>query len=694
MFNFLNSAVLIAAAAALIPLLIHLFSKRKVKIVEFSSLRHLKEMQKRQVRKLKIRQLFLLILRILIILTAVLAFARPTTTGGYIGSHAGVSAAILLDRSASMQREVKDGRLFDLAKKSALDILDNFNQSDELILIPFDKEPYFSSGERMFSTEAAEKILNETNVGYHKTDLQTAYNKALGILNNSVNLNRELYLITDRQITSLPEKSEKSAAEFTTYIIDLPVETDGNNGITNIDMGGQLIEIGNSFQLKATVNNYDAFPKKELLASLFVDDIRVMQTEFAIDPLGEETITFTHTVYQPGWHRGWVEISDDGFQVNNRYYFTFEIPRQFNILIIDFDGSGEIIRLALIPSEKIARYWSVKTVIPDNLSTIHYNEYDVIILAGLSSLNQAESSRLIKFVDDGGGLFITTGAGLNKDFFNSNFADMFDINYEQSIPPSFEGAGYYSLENMDFTHPIFKAFGVLDRDSLPTIRFYTLPKISTGNQKRILASFSNNTVALVENGYGLGKMLLFNAPIGPRYSDLTAHSFFVPFIIRTMEYLAGSISEYEFKNFTGSSIIRSLPIRKYDDLDIADMITPDRRTFKIAGLEKGNVINLDCRPIDITGIYQLEKGSRTADVFPINLPLSEGNLSSASISELAASFKIDDYKIIPYSKPASATISTARHGRELWKVFLWAVVVLLLVEMLFSREKSTEEEIK
>jgi len=43
MFNFLNSAVLIAAAAALIPLLIHLFSKRKVRVVEFSSLKHLKE---------------------------------------------------------------------------------------------------------------------------------------------------------------------------------------------------------------------------------------------------------------------------------------------------------------------------------------------------------------------------------------------------------------------------------------------------------------------------------------------------------------------------------------------------------------------------------------------------------------------------------------------------------------------------
>ena len=78
MLGFLNSTILLAAAAALIPLIIHLFSRRRVKIVPFSSLRHLKAMQRRQVRRLRIRQLLLLIIRMLIILAVVLAFARPT----------------------------------------------------------------------------------------------------------------------------------------------------------------------------------------------------------------------------------------------------------------------------------------------------------------------------------------------------------------------------------------------------------------------------------------------------------------------------------------------------------------------------------------------------------------------------------------------------------------------------------------
>ena len=136
MLSFLNTTVLIAAVAALIPLIIHLFSRRKVKIIEFSSLKHLKAMQRRQVRRLKIRQLLLLILRMLIILLVVMAFARPTTEKGSMGSHASVSAVILFDNSASMNRYVSDGILFDIAKRRTLDLLQNFGEADEVDLVP------------------------------------------------------------------------------------------------------------------------------------------------------------------------------------------------------------------------------------------------------------------------------------------------------------------------------------------------------------------------------------------------------------------------------------------------------------------------------------------------------------------------------------------------------------------------------
>jgi len=691
MLNFLNSAVLIAAAAALIPLLIHLFSKRKVKVIEFSSLKHLKEMQRRQVRRIKIRQLLLLLLRMLIILAAVLAFARPASKGGFIGSHAGVSSVILLDRSASMQRQVKDGSLFELAKKSVSDILNNFGQSDELLLIPYDRQVYFPAGERFFSRDAAENILDGLAVGNDEDDFQMAYNKATGLLADAKNLNKELYIVTDRQLNSLPETVDTIGDNISVYFVDLPVETDGNCGVVNIEMGGQLIEVGSDFIIKAQIKNHDSFAKSELLASLFIDDIRVMQTEFEIEADETETVQFKHIVHRPGFHHGWVEISDDGLKPDNRFYFSFKIPEQFNILIIDNDQSGELIRLALIPSEKLARYWFVKMIEPDGMTSIRLRDYDVVVATGVSKFEPSVTSQLFRYIDGGGSLFFVIGNEIDKEYFNENFGPKTDMVIEQPPPAFFSGAGYYALERFDYGHPIFKAFENFQKDSLPTLKFYALPKIDDGNSNRNLAWFSNGSSAMIEQSYGRGKIILFTSPITPKYTDLASHSFFVPFVIRTLEYLANDMSAYELNNYVGSSILRSVS-GEDAGFESIQMITPDNRRYTIAGTEKDRLLTYSCRPIDMPGIYSLESKKRPVDLFPVNLPVKEGDLTTVDFDKLETFLQIEKFRTIPYNRSFAAAISEARFGRELWKIFLWAAAVLLAVEILFSRVGLSRSE--
>ncbi len=559
MFNFLNSAVLVAAAAALIPLLIHLFSRRRVKIIPFSSLKHLKEMQKRQVRRIKIRQLLLLILRMLIILLAVLAFARPATRGGYIGSHAGVSSVILLDKSASMQRQVKDGRLFDLAKLKTAEILKNFGQGDELQFVPFDRQTYFPAGEQFFSREVAENILKVQTPGYDSGNIGEAFKKGVELLSGAKNLNKELYLVTDFQANSFSPSSDSVPSNISVYFSDLPTETDGNCGVTAVNMGGQLIEAGNEFTVTAEIRNYDNRAKNEQLASLFIDGTRVMQTEFQIEPQGKQTVQFKHTVQTAGLHSGWVEINDDGFAPDNRFYFTFRIPELFNILIIDGDGGGRLVRLALIPSEELNRYWSVKIVNSNELSSIRLSDYDAVVISGVSGLEPVATSQLARFVDGGGGLLYILGPESSPEYFNSNFGSKTDLSILKPAPKEFSGAGYYSLERLDYAHPIFKAFAQFQTNSMPTIKFFSLPALKDGPGNRKLAYFSNGIPALIESRFGVGKIIVMTSPLLPNYTDIGAHSFFVPFIIRTMEYLAGAESSYELKNYVGSNVVQDSP---------------------------------------------------------------------------------------------------------------------------------------
>ncbi|RMD86484.1 MAG: hypothetical protein D6813_14865, partial [Calditrichaeota bacterium] len=147
MFTFLNSAILIGLVAVALPVLIHLFTRQKIKTVYFSSLKFLKELQKQQIRKLKIRQILLLILRTLVVLFLVLAFARPTlkkTRSSALETGAQISAVIILDNTLSMGREVQGTRLIDEAKERALKVLDYLRPGDEMYLLYPQHPPVFA----------------------------------------------------------------------------------------------------------------------------------------------------------------------------------------------------------------------------------------------------------------------------------------------------------------------------------------------------------------------------------------------------------------------------------------------------------------------------------------------------------------------------------------------------------------------
>ena len=84
--TFLNGAFLFAALAALLPLVIHLISRRRVTTVDFSSLRFLKELERKKIRRVRLRQILLLVIRSLVLLFVALALSRPTLSGGLSGT--------------------------------------------------------------------------------------------------------------------------------------------------------------------------------------------------------------------------------------------------------------------------------------------------------------------------------------------------------------------------------------------------------------------------------------------------------------------------------------------------------------------------------------------------------------------------------------------------------------------------------
>ena len=151
--NLLNPAFLFALAAAALPLLIHLFSRRRVPEFPFSSLRFLRRSDRRSMRRVSLRRLLLLALRTAAIVIVVLAFARPVVRGrlaALIPADMPRLVVVLLDRSYSMGVRESGGTVFDRAREAVFEILEGLDARDEAVVVLFDEAP-----ERIAAAERA-----------------------------------------------------------------------------------------------------------------------------------------------------------------------------------------------------------------------------------------------------------------------------------------------------------------------------------------------------------------------------------------------------------------------------------------------------------------------------------------------------------------------------------------------------------
>lgn len=689
MLNFLNTAVLVAAAAALFPFLLHLFSRRKVKVVPFSSINFLKAMQKRQVRAIKIKQLLLLIIRTLIILAVVLAFARPATRGGYLGSHATVSAVIVIDNSASMGLSAKDGRLFDLALRKARGIIGQLEQSDEAAVITTSGDFSTMQGENIFGNPAAAiDFLDHIELTDGRADLSEGFTRAADLLAERMNLNREVYIISDFQDNAFePDKSFESF-DGKTYLVDLPVEEVENYGIVSVDLGNQLIEVGTEIAVTAAVKKFSGAGDEEMLVSLYLDDSRVAQNGMGLKPGETGTLSFPLIVNNPGFHSGYLSLSDDDLLADNVYHFSFYIPDRFNILLAgEEELDSRLIRLALAPDENLRRHWSVQPVSYRSFSSANLGQYDVLILANYANLPGGDIGRIKEFVRRGGGLMVNLGQKADSAHYNDNLTELTGVTLTSLFPVQFSRSGHYLLSDFDLEHQILSVFKEGENNEPLSFRSYARIKseISGEGPVRLLARWSDGSPALTVSEFGRGRVMFFNCDISPEISDISLHPFFVPFLVRSCEYLSSDFSSHADQIWAGSAPTRTLR-KSFNIKNEFTMVMPDGQRRILAGEMNTDTRSVECGRLDRSGIYRIMNGMTESDRFAVNIEPDEGDLYRSDWEQLTGRFP--NAERLPYGTDLAGFIIEKRFGRELWHYFLMAAVILLALEMFIARDRG------
>jgi hypothetical protein len=732
--TFLNPFMLFGLAAASIPLLIHLLSIRKLRTVEFSSLRFLKELQRSSLRRVKIRQWLLLALRTLLIIALVLAFARPALRGsfaGFAGGRATTAMVLLLDDSPSTAARNDHGEIFAQLKEAARRVGAVAQTGDEMYLSPLSEEGKAGTVPALRTVDDLAKALAPLHPSAVRGDFRMAVQYAAARLGQTAATNREVYLLTDAQANqfALAPSGKDSTTSLTglhVFVVH-PSAAQGTNGAVNsADVLTGVVSRLRPVDLQVGVATPGSTGSISGVASVYFDGARVAQHGLSLPPGGTTTFQTRFVPRRSGIQSGYVQLQDDALELDNRRYFTLTVPEKVHVLLVGnrpSDTRYPYLGLTLGGDSTYAGTFSVETITGDAMASVDPNSYDVVCLCDVSRLSRAASEPLGRFIRAGGGLLLfagdTTAAG-SADA--SALLEDLGIQHAPGVsssPPRANVGGELSFGRVEMDHPLFE--GMFQetpgrrRPPLTSPTVYRASPLRVGERGRTIIALSNGEPFLAEFNAGAGRVLVLTVDAAGTMSTFPASALFAPLLYRSMIYLSDAAR-------TVPPLTVGNPIEMHLRLtaDIAHagygFVSPSGLIEKVIP-EIQSTSGLGAfrsHPTIEVGIYTLTRSasspSGSAPGVPglplaavaVNVDTAESDLRQADASRILAFFRQrglpeQDLQVLLPDQQMSQSIEQSRFGVELWRLFLGAALLLGLLEIgignvLRRRERVGEDQ--
>ncbi|MDE0041229.1 MAG: BatA domain-containing protein, partial [Candidatus Poribacteria bacterium] len=550
--GFLNPILLLGVLAAAIPLLIHLWSRRQAKRVDFSSLMFLLVAHRQNVRRIQLKNLLILFLRAAIIALIALALARPLLKNqfSFAGARAKTSAVVILDNSFSMGYQGVQGQRFEKAKQVALEVTDSLRHGDSVAVILMSDIPNAIFMRLTRDLDTAKTEIHRTEVSSRSTLVPPSLELAHDILETSVSPNKEIYLISDfgkNGWNSWRRVPNRSGAKI--YLLPVGEANEDNTSIEEVQVSNQLIGAHRPVQLNVSVNNHSALSPGEITLTLYIDDRKRRSLSFTVPRREAIVTTFTHKFESPGTHIGHVDLTSDRLQIDNRHYFAFGAYGQIRVLCV---GEQTLYMTLALNPEIQATPSTEFTILPVSCSVQEFvdfalEDYDVVILVDVPQLTDRIKQQLQSFIRAGKSVVYFVDDKINVSSYNQ-FSDWIPVSFGAVMdwqPPltlsEFDAVMDWqpplTLSEFDTVHPIFNIFGANDFTGQYAPQFYQGLIFNPAEDSRVVASLSDGTPFVVERRVHSGIALIFNVSASQREaSDFMVNPHFVPLLQQTVLY--------------------------------------------------------------------------------------------------------------------------------------------------------------
>lgn len=692
--TFLNPALLFGLLAAGIPVLIHLLNLRKLKKIEISTLYFLHELQKNKIKKIKLKQLLLLLLRVLIVIALVMAFARPTLQTVSFGGTSAVktTAVFIIDDSYSMNRVVKNGSMFNLARQYVKQHLANLQEGDEAAILFTSAgrsgKPVLTANNKELLQKLDEAKISEISKPLHESVLAAAE-----LFGSSDNFNKEFYILSDLQASTLiadslySDMSALLGERVRVYVFPFASADIYNIGIDSMQVNSAILQKDKNLSTTLYIRNYTNEPAKSLVASLFINGERVAQKGFAAEPGGVTELPLEAAIKHTGYLDITAVLEDDDLLADNKVFASVYVPEEIAIGIFEKQPGDSRFLIAALHADDSLK--AIKTtVLPmGQIAAANLDKFDMLFVIGADA--GASYNRLNDFIKAGRGVFITPGTG-------SSSAEISALNTALGLPAinSMQEAKDTPLPlyctGVDEYHPLFSnIFRQREKKTIDSPELYKLMTATVNGQGKNVLPLNNGNALITEYRMGKGKVLFMGTAPLPSWSNLPFKGFFIPLLFRSVYYLSAKESSGN-TYFTGNEITIEL---KHLQGATPKLVKPDGSNELLNA--SGNTTGIfQYTQTDLSGIYKLFSGGKVAAAFPVNHRAAESHLESVGFNGLQDYFSRLHAKspLHEIKNPDNSVneVKEARYGAELWKLFIILTLILALAESMIARNAKKE----
>ncbi len=322
---FLHPLALFGLAAAGIPAVLHLFQRRTPPEAEFPPLRYLSEAERRSARRLRLRHLLLLLLRTALIVSLVVAAARPlvpTRTPG--AGHPPTALALVLDNSLS-SGAIAGGQLtLDRLKAGARSVLLRATPDDRLWLVLADGIARAGSREELLAA------VESTAVSPRRLDLVAAVSRAARLVAAEPTPEHAVLVASDLQRTALGD-GRALVPKGVQVTALAPGRAPANRGVAaaRVTTGAVVVELAGTTEAGSTPVT-----------------LRVRNREVARALAGAgSTVSLPFTDPGPGWGVGEVALEPDELRADDRRVVAWHTVPPARVRAAP--GSGPFVAAAL-----------------------------------------------------------------------------------------------------------------------------------------------------------------------------------------------------------------------------------------------------------------------------------------------------------------------------------------------------------